>query len=138
MKALSSTQSAITTTILLLICAILVTASIYPKAVHSDESFMIEQVIAPYYGHVVLEGIYGKSVVIRIDGYLTSGTDAGCYDFSEMIWEIMCLDDRFVIYVEGDWIPSTQNPITYRWAYYLRWVDNQTGAGFYKHHQEGG
>lgn len=61
---------------------------------------------------------YPKSQQLHvwIDSPLTFGTDAMCEAFSQIIWGLMMLDSRLIIVVDGEWVPSRQNPIDFSWA----------------------
>jgi hypothetical protein len=78
--------------------------------------------------NVILEHQYGEAFLIIdfypktrklhiwIDKPLTIGTDQNCEAFAQIIWKLMMLDSRLIIYVDGEWVPSRQNPIDYTWA----------------------
>lgn len=57
---------------------------------------------------------------IWIDQPLSLGTDGTNKAFSQIIWNLMTLDDRLLITVDGEWIPSRQNPIDFAWAKVLK------------------
>lgn len=57
---------------------------------------------------------------VWIDPPLTRGADSTNYAFADIIWNLMTLDDRLLITIDGEWIPSRQNPIDFAWAKVLK------------------
>lgn len=66
-----------------------------------------------------------RYLVIKIEGLYTEGSDSMNQLFSEMIWDFMKIDDRLIIEVKGEWIPSKFNPIDCEWAKFL--LDGEGG-----------
>ena len=68
------------------------------------------------YMYIVSYDRNDQFMVIHISGFLTLGSDAACYEFAEMIMNLMYVEDRLTIFVTGDFVPSRENPIDYAWA----------------------
>lgn len=93
----------------------------------------------PELHRIILKSSYGEAVTIInfdktqlllhlwIDEPLTIPSDYYCHQFTLLIWSLMQFDERLVIDVQGTWVPSSQNPITYEWAQYMLEYDIDAG-----------
>ncbi len=72
----------------------------------------------PYGDAVTVIEFYPKEVKLHlwIDAPLTEPTDYNCQMFAQIIWRLMMLDSRLIIVVDGEFVPSRQNPIDFSWA----------------------